>query len=201
MTKGCTVWFTGLTAAGKTTVSQIVAERLRERGCRVEVLDGDEVRRHLSDGLGFTREDRDRNIRRIGYVCKLLTRNGVVAIAAAISPYRDVRETLRREIGDFVEVYVNCPLETCEDRDYKGIYKRARTGQIQHVAGLSDPYEAPTAPDVLLETHCDPPEACAEKVVTVLEEMGYVAPKRSPEPYTAEERAKVEKRLEDLGYI
>jgi len=168
------LWFTGLTASGKTTVARLVADWLTEAGFKVEVLDGDEVRENLSDGLGFTKEDRDKNIKRIGYVCKLLSRNGVVAIGAAISPYRATRDAIRKEIGDFVEVYVRCPLEVCEQRDYKGIYSRFRSGKIQHVAGLDDPYEEPLAPEVILETHLHPPEECASKVITALEELGYI---------------------------
>lgn len=202
MSVGFTLWFTGLTASGKTTVSSLVAQQLMGRGCRVEVLDGDEVRKNLSDGLGFTKEDRDRNIRRIGYVCKLLSRNGVVAIAAAISPYREIRDAIRKEIGDFVEVYVRCPLHVCEARDFKGLYHRARSGEIEHVAGLSDPYEEPLNPDVLLETDRESPEACARKVMIALEEMGYVAPSgKEPSAYTEEELASVQRRLDDLGYI
>ncbi len=202
MREGFTIWFTGLTASGKTTVADIVARQLKERRYRVEVLDGDEVRRILSDGLGFTKEDRDRNILRIGYVCKLLTRNGVVAIAAAISPYRETRARVRREIRYFVEVHVDCPLEVCEQRDYKGVYRRCRSGEITHVCGLDDPYESPLKPDLLLETHRHSPEECAERVMTTLREMGYVAPEGSgPAGYTEEERAAMEKRLGDLRYI
>jgi adenylyl-sulfate kinase len=200
--EGFTVWFTGLTASGKTTVAQLVQEELLRRGYKVELLDGDEVRKWLSDGLGFTREDRDRNVMRIGYVCKLLSRNGVVAIAAAISPYRDTRERLKDEIGEFVEVYVKCPLEICEQRDYKNIYKRAREGKIDHVTGISDPYEEPLDPDVLLETHLESPSQCASKVIRTLEEMGYVEHQREGTPaYTEEEAQEVQRRLQDLGYI
>ncbi len=174
MARGFTLWFTGLTASGKTTVARQVAEWLQEAGFKVEVLDGDEVRENLSNGLGFSKEDRDRNIRRIGYVCKLLTRNGVVAIGAAISPYRSTRDAIREEIGDFVEVYVKCPLEICEQRDYKKIYSRFRSGEIQHVAGLDDPYEEPLAPEVTLETHLHTADECAAKVIKALGELGYV---------------------------
>ncbi|MGC8834226.1 MAG: adenylyl-sulfate kinase, partial [Armatimonadota bacterium] len=141
--KGFTVWFTGLSGAGKTTISQLVAEEIRRRGRNVEILDGDVVRTHLSKGLGFSKEDRDTNIRRIAFVCKLLTRNGVAVIAAAISPYRDVREEARREIGNFVEVYVRCPLEVCIQRDVKGLYQKALRGEIPNFTGISDPYEEP----------------------------------------------------------
>jgi len=140
MTTGFTIWFTGLSGAGKSTISAIVEQELRERGHKVEVLDGDVVRTHLSKGLGFSREDRDTNIRRIGWVCEVLTRNDVVAIAAAISPYREVRDEVRGKIGRFVEVYVECPIETLAERDVKGLYKKALAGEIGNFTGVSDPY-------------------------------------------------------------
>src|SRR5512136_3088603 len=140
---GFTLWFTGLSGSGKSTVARLVEKSLRERGMRVEVLDGDVVRTNLSKGLGFSKEDRDTNIRRIGFVCKLLSRNGVVAIAAAISPYREIRDELRRDIGCFVEVYARCPLDTLVERDVKGLYKKALAGEIANFTGVSDPYEPP----------------------------------------------------------
>ncbi len=202
MNEGFTVWFTGLTAAGKTTVARLVAKELLERGFRVELLDGDEVRKNLSQGLGFSREDRDRNVLRIGYVCKLLSRNGVVAIAAAVSPYRQTREKLRADIGNFVEVYVSCPIQVCSERDYKGIYKALQEGRISQVSGLDDPYEEPQNPEVIIRTHQETPEESAAKVITALEELGYVAPKDlSSSGYSEEERLILEKRLSELGYI
>ena len=146
MHKGFTLWFTGMSGAGKSTISRLLELRLRERGARVEVLDGDVVRTHLSKGLGFSKEDRDENIRRIGFVCELLSRNGVIAIAAAISPYRAVREEVRARIPNFVEVYVECPVEVLAERDVKGLYKRALAGEIPHFTGISDPYEPPVNP-------------------------------------------------------
>ena len=140
---GLTIWFTGLSGAGKSTIGQRIATELRARGLRVEVLDGDEVRQTLSAGLGFSKEDRDINIRRIGFVAELLTRNGVVAITAAISPYKDTRAEVRRRVGRFVEVYVRCSIDVLSERDVKGLYKRALAGEIDHFTGISDPYEAP----------------------------------------------------------
>src|SRR5512133_2101388 len=158
MHKGCAVWFTGLSGAGKSTVSTRLEQRLRLAGAKVEVLDGDVVRTHLSKGLGFSRKDRDENIRRIGFVCELLSRNGVIAIAAAISPYRAVREELRARIPNFVEVYVECPVEVLAERDVKGLYKRALAGEIAQFTGISDPYEPPSAPEVTVDSAKETPE-------------------------------------------
>jgi adenylyl-sulfate kinase len=138
-TPGVTLWFTGLPCSGKTTVSELVLERLQRAAAKVELLDGDTVRQSLSRGLEFSRQDRDENIRRIGFVCNLLTRNGVIAIAAAVSPYRAVRDEVRTLIGSFVEIHVNCPLEVCMQRDVKGMYRRAFAGEIAHFTGVSDP--------------------------------------------------------------
>src|SRR5918993_3311464 len=148
MHKGFTLWFTGMSGAGKSTISERVYAHLKEAGAKVELLDGDVVRTHLSKGLGFSKEDRDINIRRIGFVCELLSRNDVIALAAAISPYRAVREELRSRIENFVEVYVHCPLDVLADRDVKGLYKKALTGEIPSFTGVSDPYEPPTHPEV-----------------------------------------------------
>ncbi|MGH7369422.1 MAG: adenylyl-sulfate kinase [Candidatus Methylomirabilaceae bacterium] len=143
---GFTVWFTGLSCSGKTTIARLVEQALQARGLRVEVLDGDAVRENLSRGLGFSKADRDENIRRIAFVSALLTRNGIVTLVAAISPYRQARDAARREIGRFVEVYVSCPVETCMERDSKRLYKKAAAGEIQGFTGISDPYEPPLAP-------------------------------------------------------
>ncbi len=199
--KGFTVWFTGLSGAGKTTVSQLVAAELRRRGRKVEVLDGDVVRTNLSKGLGFSKEDRDINIRRIGFVCHLLSRNGVVAIGAAISPYREIRDENRKLIGDFVEVYCECPLEVLIERDAKGLYKKALAGEIKNFTGVSDPYEKPASPEVTCYTHREKPEESAANVVAKLEEMGYLAPPGTEGVYSEEEEEKVRKRLEALGYM
>lgn len=175
MTEGLTLWFTGLSGAGKSTLAGLVAEELRRRGHRVEILDGDEVREHLSRGLGFSRADRDTNIRRIGYVAKLLSRNGTVAITAAISPYRATRDEVRRQIVRFVEVYVSTPLEECASRDVKGLYARALSGEVPHFTGVSDPYEPPENPEITVSTVGEPPEATAARIIARLEDLGYVA--------------------------
>src|SRR6266852_4291970 len=152
MNAGFTIWFTGLSGSGKSTLSEVIEQRLKALGRNVEVLDGDIVRTHLSKGLSFSREDRDTNIERIAFVCGLLTRNGVVSIAAAISPYREAREWARKEIGNFVEVYVKCPLEICRQRDVKGLYKLVDEGKIKGFTGVDDPYEEPEHPELVIET-------------------------------------------------
>jgi adenylylsulfate kinase len=172
--RGVTVWFTGLSGAGKTTIRMAVEEKLRAQGHKVEVLDGDIVRENLTKGLGFSKEDRDENIRRIGFVSHLLTRNGVIVLVSAISPYRDIRAEVRERIGDFVEVFVNAPLEVCEERDVKGLYKRARSGEIKQFTGISDPYEAPLSPEIECRTDLETLEESAAKVLNRLQEMGYL---------------------------
>ena len=173
--KGCTLWFTGLSGAGKSTISGIIERRLREAGAKVEVLDGDVVRENLSKGLGFSKEDRDTNIRRIGFVCELLSRNGVIAIVAAISPYRAVREEIRGRIQNFVEIYVECPLEVVSDRDVKGLYKKAAAGQIPQFTGVSDPYEPPLHPEVVVHSASESVEESANKVWAKLAELGLIS--------------------------
>ncbi|MGE3269724.1 MAG: adenylyl-sulfate kinase [Chloroflexota bacterium] len=175
MSTGYTVWFTGLSGAGKTTLSAAVASVLRERGQQVEVLDGDVVRTNLSKGLGYSREDRDTNIRRIGFVAKLLSRNDVVAIVAAISPYRSVRDEVRADIGRFVEVYVRCPLEELIRRDIKGLYERALRGEVSQFTGVSDPYEPPLHPEVVVDTDRESVEASVGKIVAAIERLGYLS--------------------------
>jgi adenylyl-sulfate kinase len=171
---GFTLWLTGLSGAGKSTLAHAVAERLRGHGARVEILDGDEIRLNLSKGLGFSREDRDTNIRRIGYVAKLLTRNGVAVIPAAISPYRAVRDEVRREIGAFVEVYVKASLDECVRRDIKGLYKKALAGEIPQFTGVSDPYEEPERPELVVDTEEEEVVESAERVLARLVELGYL---------------------------
>lgn len=172
---GFTIWFTGLSGAGKTTLSHAVHEAFLERGIlNVEILDGDVVRTHLSKGLGFSKADRDTNIRRIGWVCHLLTRNGVPNMAVAISPYRDVRDEVRKMIDRFIEVYVKCPVEVCEERDVKGLYKKARSGEIQHFTGINDPYEEPLCPEIIVGTDKETIEESTYKIIQKLEEMGYL---------------------------
>jgi len=175
--RGFTLWFTGLPCSGKTTLADAVAERLRQRGLKVERLDGDIVRRTLSRDLGFSREDREENIRRVAFVAKLLTRNGVVVLTSFVSPYRKMREEARKEIGDFVEVYVKCPLEVCMQRDVKGMYKKALVGEIKNFTGISDPYEEPLNPEIVVETDKEGVEACVNKILRKLEELGYLPTK------------------------
>jgi adenylylsulfate kinase len=172
--RGFTLWFTGLSGAGKTTIAEIVEHELRERGRRVEVLDGDIVRTNLSRGLGFGREDRNINVLRIGFVANLLTRNGVAVIVSAISPYKEARDQVRRRIIDFVEVFVDAPLEVCAERDVKGLYKKAYSGEIPQFTGVSDPYEPPAAPDLVLKTDEEEPHESAQKVIEKLEFYGYL---------------------------
>ncbi len=179
---GLTVWFTGLSGAGKTTISRAVAEQLRRQGRKVEVLDGDVVREFLTKGLGFSREDRDENVRRIAFVASLLTRNGVIVLVSAISPYRQMREHVRQLIGNFVEVYVQAPLAVCEQRDVKGLYKKARAGQIKNFTGIDDPYEPPEQPEVLCPTDQETVEESVARVMRHLEvELDYPV---FPQPLT-----------------
>jgi adenylyl-sulfate kinase len=198
--KGFTLWFTGLSGAGKTTLARLIETELQARNHKVEVLDGDIIRTNLSKGLGFSKEDRDTNIRRIGFVCNLLTRNEVIAIAAAISPYREVRDEIRRQIGSFVEVYVKCPIEVLAERDAKGLYKKALAGELKNFTGVDDPYEAPLAPEVVVETDLENPRESVARIISKLEEMTLVA---APEPtgYSEEDEEEVRRRLEALGYV
>jgi adenylylsulfate kinase len=169
--KGFTLWFTGLSGAGKTTVSKIVEDELRSRGSRVEILDGDVVRENLSKGLGFSKEDRDINIRRIAFVADLLSRNGVPVITAAISPYRELRDEARGVMGDrFIEVYVKASVEACAERDVKGLYEKAFKGEIKEFTGVSDPYEPPLNPEITLDTEHETPEESAHRLLALLEE-------------------------------
>ena len=176
--KGFTLWFTGLSGAGKTTLATKLVGELQAREVKVELLDGDEVRTNLSKGLGFSKEDRDTNIRRIGYVSRLLSRNGVGVIAAAISPYRNVRDEVRRGVekdgADFIEVYVTCPIDVLAERDVKGLYKKALAGEITGFTGISDPYEEPLAPDITIETDKDEVEVSAARIIEELVRRGLV---------------------------
>ena len=169
MRNGLTLWFTGLSGAGKTTLNRAVQGRLVERGFAVESLDGDEVRRNLAPGLGFSKADRDENVRRIGYVAELLTRHGVMVLVSAISPYRAARDEVRAAIGEFVEIYVNAPVEVCEQRDVKGLYNRARSGELTGFTGVDDPYEAPIHPEVECLTDRETVEESVEKIMQYLE--------------------------------
>ena len=186
--RGFTLWFTGLSGAGKTTIADIVERELHERGRRVEVLDGDIVRTNLSKGLGFSREDRIINVLRIGFVANLLTRNGVGVIVSAISPYKEARDQVRRRIVDFVEVFVDAPLEVCAERDVKGLYKKAFAGEIKEFTGVSDPYEPPAAPDLVLKTEEETPEESARKVIEKLEFFGYLDSPNQGDPHFTDYR-------------
>ena len=201
--QGFTLWFTGLSGSGKTTLARAVEHILRGRDLKVEVLDGDVVRTNLSKGLGFSKEDRDTNIKRIGFVCKLLTRNGVVAIGSAISPYREVRDFLRQDIGRFVEVYCSCPVEVLAERDVKGLYKKALAGEIENFTGISDPYEEPLNPEVIVNTDTETPEQSVAKILGKLEELGYIpaVPAGGDKVYSEEEERILEDRLKALGYL
>jgi adenylylsulfate kinase len=172
--RGFTLWFTGLSGAGKSTIAEAIAPVLRERGRKVEILDGDVVRTNLSKGLGFSKEDRDTNILRIGFVAHLLSRNGVTVITAAISPYRDIRDQNRELIGDFVEVFVKCPLDELVRRDVKGLYEKAIRGEIPNFTGVSDPYEEPLKPEVVVETDKESVEESVGKILIALEAHGYI---------------------------
>jgi len=174
--RGFTVWFTGLSGAGKTTLAQRIVDELRAGNLKVELLDGDEVRTNLSQGLGFSKEDRDTNIRRIGYVSRLLSRNGVGVIVAAISPYRQIRDEVRHAItrdgSDFIEVYVRCPIDVLTERDVKGLYRKALAGEIKEFTGVSDPYEEPLKPEVTVTTDCSSIEESTSKIIAALEARG-----------------------------
>lgn len=172
--KGVTLWFTGLPCSGKSAVADRVAEILRERGLRIERLDGDIVRKSLTRDLGFSKKDRDENIRRITFVAKLLTRNGVIVLTSFISPYRKVRAYACEEIGSFIEVYVKCSLDVCIKRDVKGMFEKAIKGEIKEFTGISDPYEEPLDPDILLETDKEELEESAAKVIEKLKELGHI---------------------------
>ncbi len=172
MSNGFTIWFTGLSGAGKSTLAEALMPILKERGHKVEILDGDVVRTNLSKGLGFSKEDRDINIRRIGFVCNLLSRNGVVAISAAISPYKEIRDEVRSTIDNFIEVYVECPVDVLADRDVKGLYKKALAGEIKNFTGVSDPYEAPESPEIAVDSSKQTMEESLQIILDRLEALG-----------------------------
>jgi len=172
--KGFTVWFTGLPSSGKSTLARLLEEKLVSRNLHVEVLDGDEVRLRLSKGLGFSKEDRDDNIRRISFVANIITRCGAVAITCAISPYKSIREEARKEIGRFVEVFVNCDVDECIKRDVKGLYKKALNGEIKSFTGISDPYEEPSDPEIVVYTAKESEQESVDKIIKGLEDLGYL---------------------------
>jgi adenylyl-sulfate kinase len=203
--KGFTLWFTGLSGAGKTALAKALEPVLRERGLNVERLDGDIVRQNLTKDLGFSKEDRDTNIERVTFVAKLLTRNNVTVLCSFISPYIARRDKSRAQIGEFVECYVECPLEVLVERDVKGLYKKALAGEIKNFTGVSDPYEAPPNPEIVVNSATQTIEESMAIILQRLEELGYVPPAASPVDgdgaYSKEEEQEVEDRLRALGYI
>ena len=199
--KGVTVWFTGMSGAGKTALAVPLENELKKRGLRVERLDGDIVRESLTRDLGFSKEDRDKNIERVTFVAKLLTRNGVAVLCSFISPYRAVRAKVKAQVGNFLEVYCYAPLETLIERDVKGLYKKAIAGEIKNFTGISDPYEEPDNADVVIDSSAETIEESLGKILRKLEELGYVPPAEAGDAYTADEEAEIEARLEALGYL
>lgn len=201
--KGLTVWFTGLSAAGKTTIAKAVEIKLKERGIKVERLDGDTVRQSLTKDLGFSKEDRDKNIARVSFVAKLLTRNNVIVLCSFISPYQAERDNARETIGSFIEVYVKASVEECTKRDPKGLYQKALAGEIENFTGVSDPYEEPENADLVCNTLVESEDESVDKVIKFLEDHDYIEKVESSgdDVYSDEDQEKVQKRLEDLGYI
>ena len=197
MNTGFTIWFTGLSGSGKSTLSEVIEQHMKALGRNIEVLDGDIVRTHLSKGLGFSREDRDTNIKRIGFVCNLLTRNGVICISAAIAPYREARDWARKEIGNFVEVYVRCPIDVCRQRDVKGLYKLVDEGKIKNFTGVDDPYEEPLHPELIVETDKETVEESVARIFAKLTQLGYLEAEDDHE----DESKVVVDRLAALGYL
>lgn len=207
--KGFTLWLTGLSGAGKTTLAALLATELRARGFRIEVLDGDEVRTNLSKGLGFSKEDRDTNIRRIGYVCRLLSRNGVGTVSAAISPYSAIRDEVRRAVeqdgAEFIEIFVKCPIAVLAERDVKGLYKKALAGELKGFTGVSDPYEEPLAPDVVVETDRESVEFSISKILLELEQRALIPeadlsrPRRMRSVFSRRWRTQAKRSLTDKG--
>ena len=173
--RGVAVWFTGFSGAGKSTIADALTEKLKSEGYKLEVLDGDEIRENLTKDLGFSKEDRDTNIRRIGFVAKLLSRNGVIVLVPVISPYRAIREEMRKNIGNFLEVFVNAPLSVCEDRDVKGLYKQVRAGKIKQFTGIDDPYEPPTNPEIECRTDLEELSESVDKIFSKLKELEYIS--------------------------
>ena len=199
MQEGFTVWLTGLPGSGKTTLSKLVAAEIVRRGEHAEVLDGEVLREDLWPELDFTREGRDMNVKRISYICEMLTRSGIPNIVAAVSPYRETRDKSRYKIGNFIEVHCSCPIEILEQRDSRGLYEKAKSGEIKYFTGVSHPYEEPSDPELVVDTADENPEQTAGRIITKLEEMGYLEP--STESYSAEEEETINERLKSLGYL
>ncbi|HEU4563501.1 MAG TPA: adenylyl-sulfate kinase [Gemmatimonadaceae bacterium] len=198
---GVVLWFTGLPSSGKSTIARRVESILLRRGLPVELLDGHEVRQSLSRGLGFSREDREEHVRRIGYVAKLLSRNGVIAVCAAVSPYRATRDEIRSRVTNFVEIYVDCPLEVAESRDPDGMYARARAGEIEDFTGISDPYEPPEQPEVHIFSDRESVDSAAAKVVKTLELLGLIPPGNGRDGLAVPDEEELRWRLAGLGYL
>jgi len=182
MQTGCTLWFTGMSGSGKSTVSALVAKRLRDIGHKVELLDGDIMRTQLCRDLGFSKEHREENVRRVAFVCELLSRNGVIAVAALISPYRAGRDEARARIPNFFEVHMNCPLDVLIRRDTKGLYQKALAGDIPNFTGISDPYEPPLAPELTIDTSSESPEESVERIISGLQDLGLLISASTPRP-------------------
>lgn len=197
---GFTIWFTGITGSGKSTLAMMLKDALTGRGLASEVLDSGRIRQELNRSLGFSREEIETNLKRLAYESKMLNRNGVVAIVAAVSPYRDVRDAIREDVGRFIEVFCRCPMEVLLRRDDKNLFDRAQRGEVRHVAGINAPYEEPIKPEVLLNTDTESPDASVRKIVTTLQLLGYL-PETPSASYTANEEALIKQRLADLGYI
>lgn len=197
--QGFTVWFTGLSGSGKTTLAEMLRDTLRAEGIHAEILDSGRIRREYTRDLGFERADIEIGLRRIGYECTLLNRNGIVAIVSAVSPFRDLREELRRKIGRFVEVYCRCPIEVLMKRDEQGLYEAARRGEITNLAGINVPYEEPIKPEVLLNTDQESPEVCLNRILKTIEVLGYARVRPSAE-YSADDAQLIKARLKDFGY-
>lgn len=199
--KGVTVWFTGMSGAGKTALAKPLEAELRRRGVRVERLDGDIVRQSLTRDLGFTKEDRDTNIERVTFVAKLLTRNGVAVLCSFISPYREVRANVRHEVGNMIEVYCYAPLEKLVERDVKGLYKKAIAGEIENFTGISDPYEPPDQPEVVIDSSTETIQESLTKVLNKLEELGYVPPAQPEQPCSTRAETAAQGELAAPSYL
>ncbi len=200
--EGFTLWFTGLSGSGKSTIADAVAKILIHRNINVERLDGDIVRKSLTKDLGFTKEDRDKNIERVTFVAKLLSRNGVATLVSFISPYIEKRDAARKETTNFIEIFAKCPLEVLMERDVKGLYKKAMNGEIENFTGVSDPYEEPPKPEIVLNTDKESVEESTTKVIRWLEQNGFVsAATEQEEIVTEDEEKEIKERLEQLGYL
>jgi adenylyl-sulfate kinase len=203
MEKGTFLWFTGVPASGKSTIGKGVEKALRDRGVRIENLDADEIRANLSPDLGYTAKDRDLNTKRLAFMGKILTRNGVCAIVAAVSPLKEHRDRARKMVDQFMEIHTKATLDTCKKRDPKGLYKRAERGEIADIAGWHMPYEAPEKPEVVCDTDTEDVDTCVNKVLVTMETLGYI-PKGEGDAGTtisAEDEEKIKERLRGLGYI